>query len=539
MARKTKNSTPRYAIAGIIIAVIACIAAGLIGAARAMMAMQLVPGQNAETLDRPLWISAGLIVLGLAAYAMMAPDAVRRFMSGRQARYGSNSLILALAFAGILIVANVLAFQNPDFLGAPWDLTEDRSNTLSPETLQALATLPDEVMATAFFSQSLDPSSAEQLLRQFETKSNKKFEYQFVNPDTDPLAARQAGITGDGKILLQMGENQEIASFASETELTRALIRLISPEERVLYFLEGHGEGEIEPGAQAEGAFTNASQTLESKNYTVNTINLLADTTIPDDALAIIIAGPKKPLSEEEVSLLQDYVDAGGSLVIMEDPTFATEFGESADPLANYLAQDWNITLNNDVIFDLATSTPINAISIYKNQHPITQNLTENYSVIMPQARSISIPDVAPENITLTWLIQTSQQSWGETGLDAESTEDLKYDEGLDILGPLNMAVVGENATTKGRVVVFGNSIFASDDGFDVLGNGNMFINSVDWAAEQEDLINITPREQTTRTLQPIGNLQFIIMVLLAIIVLPGAIIFMGISSWIARRRRG
>jgi len=61
----------------------------------------------------------------------------------------------------------------------------------------------------------------------------------------------------------------------------------------------------------------------------------------------------------------------------------------------------------------------------------------------------------------------------------------------------------------------------------------------VDWAAEQEDLLNITPRDQIPRTLLPIGNLQFIIMIILSIFVLPGAIIFMGISSWIARRRRG
>jgi ABC-type uncharacterized transport system involved in gliding motility auxiliary subunit len=109
----------------------------------------------------------------------------------------------------------------------------------------------------------------------------------------------------------------------------------------------------------------------------------------------------------------------------------------------------------------------------------------------------------------------------------------------VDILGPLNMAVAGENASTKGRIVVFGNSVFASDDVFDVYGNGNMFINSVDWAAQQEDLLNITPRTPTARTFLPIGNVQFIIIILLSIFVLPGAIIFLGISSWVARRRRG
>jgi ABC-type uncharacterized transport system involved in gliding motility auxiliary subunit len=63
-------------------------------------------------------------------------------------------------------------------------------------------------------------------------------------------------------------------------------------------------------------------------------------------------------------------------------------------------------------------------------------------------------------------------------------------------------------------VVVFGNSVFATDQAFDAYGNGNMFINSVDWAAEQENLINITPREQTQRSLKPIENWKFIFMII-------------------------
>ncbi len=535
MARKKKNPAASYAVIGLVVAGIACVSTGLLGVAKGMFALNMFPDQNTEPLNLALQISIALTIVGLAAYALMSPDTVRGFLTGRQARYGSNSLILTLAFLGIMFVANYIVFQNPK----SWDLTEDKSNTLAPETLQALATLPEKVTATAFYTATIDRSSAEDLLLKFKTNSNNKFDYKFINPDSDPLAAREAGITGDGKILLEMGEQKEIAAFASESELTRTLIRLISPEERVLYFLEGHGEARIEAGGQDQVAFSVASQTLQSKNYTVNTLNLLAANKIPEDALTIIIAGPKKPLSNAEVSLLKKYVDLGGSLVVMEDPTIVTEFGDSPDPLANYLRRDWGITLNNDVIFDLSTQDPLNAVSTYGNQHPITQNLSENYSVIMPQARSLGIAEPAPDGITLTPLILTSENSWGETDLTAETTEEFKYDEGVDFLGPLTMAVAGENATTNGRVAVFGNSLFASDQIFDVYGNGNMFINSVDWAAEQEDLIDITPREQITRVFQPIGNIQFIIMIILSIFVLPGAIVFMGVSSWIARRRRG
>ena len=540
MARKKKNPAARFAFIGLIVASVALIATILIGLAKGMIAMEMFPGQNTDALNLALNISWPLILLGLAAYVFMTPDTVRRFLTGRQVRYGSNSLILTLAFIGIIVVVNVLAYQNPTFFGAPWDFTEDKSKTLAPETLQALATLPGEVKATAFYSGALLQSkgSAEELFQRFKTSSNGKFDYEFIDPDQNPVAAREAGITGDGKIMLTMGDNKEIASYAAEEELTRTIIRLISPGERVLYFLEGHGEAVLEATGQDQVVYSKAVEILKSKNYTVNSLNILTSNKIPEDALAVVIAGPQKPLTSSEIAMLKKYVDAGGSLVIMEDPIVATEFGESADPLASYLEEDWGITLHDDVIVDLSGQQPLNSISAFAGDHPITQNISNNYAVVMPQARSIGISETPPGSVTLSGLISTSENSWGETNLSSD-TGQVKYDDGVDFIGPLNMAVAGENVNTKGRVVVFGNSLFAADDVFDVLGNGNMFINAMDWAAEQEDLINITVRDRTFRAFTPIGNLQFIIIILLSIFVLPGAIIFMGISAWIARRKRG
>jgi len=532
MAGKSKNPSAQYAFIGLILALVSCISTGLIGAAKGMLAINMFTLENTDGLNLALQISVALLIVGLAAYAIMAPDVVRRFFTGRQARYGSNSLILTLAFIGIIFVANYIVFQNPK----SWDLTEDKSNTLAPETLQALASLPEKVTAIAFYTTSLDSSSADELLLKFKSNSGGKFDYTFVNPDQDPVAAREAGITGDGKIMLQMGETKEIASYADEAELTKTLIRLISPEPRVVYFLEGHGEPTLELSDKVN--FATAKTTLESKNYTVNTLNLFSTNSIPADALAIIAAGPLKPLSSSEVALLKGYVNAGGSLVVMEDPTIVTEFGTSSDPLAKYLTSDWGITLNDDIVIDLVnTQNPLQAVSSQIGQHPITQNLTQNYIVILPQARSLSIATQPIENVTQTPIIMTTDQSWGEMAW--VSGEQPVFDPEKDTPGPLNLAIAGENTATQGRVVVFGNSLFAATDGFDAYGNGNMFINSVDWAAQQEDLINITPREPTLRTFIPPTNAGFIIMIIVAVLVLPGLVVFAGVSSWLARRKRG
>jgi ABC-type uncharacterized transport system involved in gliding motility auxiliary subunit len=533
--KNTKNPNTGYAVAGLVVALIACVASGLLAIAQGIVTGAQFQLENADNLNLALQISIALFILGLAYYAIMSPDSIRRFITGRQARYGSNSLILALAFIGILFTINYLVYQNP---GTPLDLTEDKSNTLSKETLQALSTLPEKVHAVAFFSAQMDTQSATETLNNYKVNSDGKFDFEFIDPDQDPLAARQAGITGDGKILLTMGTAREIASSASESELTGTLIRLISPMERVVYFLEGHGEASIEPVGGDEISFSIAKSTLEAKNYTVKGLNLLTNGgNIPTDALAIIIAGPQKPITQDEMDLLENYVDGGGSLVVMEDPTQLTQFGTTPDPLSNYLTRAWGIKLNDDVVIDLENSqNPLQAFSSNYSQHAITQNLSLNYVVILPQARSITITG-EKENITQTPLILTTENSWGETELTAG--EQPQFDQEKDNLGPLTLAAAGENNATTARVVVVGNSVFAADQSFDAYGNGNMFVNSVDWAAKEDSLINITPRERTTRTMLQVSNLSMIIIIILSIFVIPGTIIALGVSSWIARRRRG
>jgi ABC-type uncharacterized transport system involved in gliding motility auxiliary subunit len=530
MANKQQPNWHRYTFIALIVALLACITAGFFLLVIGALNIGLYSGAELTTLNKGALISGGVIILALAVYLLLEPDKVRRAFTGRQARYGSNAIITTIAFVVILIVANVIAFQNPEWHK---DITEDKQNTLAPESVQALGQLKEPVVATAFFTTNMSTQSADELLAKFKAGSSN-FEYKFVNPDTDPVSAKEAGITGDGKVLLTMGERKEIASYASETEITKALYRLINPEPRVIYFLTGHGEASLEAG---QNGMSVAKQNLESKNYTVKSLNLLSENKIPEDALTIVIPGPLKPVSSQEVNLLKSYVDGGGSLIVMENPVLATDFGDASDPLADYLAKDWGITLNNDIIIDLSSQQPLYAVSASYNNHPITQNLSQNYIVIMPQARSITT-QLGLENISTVELLLTSANSWGEMNFtNAEGTQISMDPE--DLPGPLVMAAAAENSQSNGRVVVFGNSIFATDEGFDAYGNGNMFANALDWAAFQEDSISVTPYTPTTRTFVAPDQLRWIIILLGSVIILPGLVIFAGISTWLARRRQG
>jgi ABC-type uncharacterized transport system involved in gliding motility auxiliary subunit len=528
-----KNTTRRYAIIGLIVAAVGCIATGLLALVQGTVALKLYTPSKPDQIVQWIGISAAVLVLGLAVYSILNPDGVRRFFSGRQVHYGSNALVMALAFVAILVLINWLVYQNP------WskDVTEDQQHSLAPETIRALATLPDKVSAIAFYSTQTPTDTAKQLLDNFRSHSNGKFDYRFVDPNADPLLARQYGVTGDGKIVLTMGKASETASFAGESEVTQAMIRLISPEARTVYFLSGHGEPDI--NGSETSSLSRARSTLESKNYTVKALNLAAANKIPDDAKALIVVGPTDPMLDQELSLIKAYLAKGGSLILLEDPTPLTKFGTGPDPLADYLKSDWGMTLEDDVVIDLTSQQPLNAISSsYSADAAITQHLTS--VTIMPEARSVTLSQTPPKGVTLTGLINTAQQSWGEKDLTSlQGNQQIKFDQGVDLPGPLTVAASAENSGTKSRVVVFGNAVFASDKGFDAYGNGDVFVNAVDWAAQQGNLISITPHAAITRTFNAPSQLMFIVLLLSSVIVLPGLVVAAGVSSWLARRRRG
>jgi ABC-type uncharacterized transport system involved in gliding motility auxiliary subunit len=479
-----------------------------------------------------LQISLGLIVIGLALFALLDPQRVRIALTGRQARYGSNVFVLSLAFLGILVVVNYLAYDNPK----KWDLTEDKENTLAPETLDVLAKLPEPVTARAFFSPNTSSESAQALLDQYVYNGQDKFNYEVIDPIQNPAAAKDANVTIDGTIVLYMGDLKEPVGSVTEQELTGALVRLMNPGGRIIYFLTGHGEFPID--GSGDNTYTQLKSRLEAKNYSVNSLNLLATPQIPDDATAIVVAGPQKPLSEEEVTLLDGYLKNGGGLIVMEEPIINTQFGSDPDPLADYLAQNWGVVLGNDIVADLKTQQLYLAIANEYGNHAITQKMG-NIATVFPVARSVDVTNAIDSGVSQTKLILTAAESWAETNMDSVINGNLAPDDGVDQFGPISLAVAAENFNTNGRLVVFGDAEFALNAYIDAYGNSDMMINSVDWAAGQENLINLTPKQTTERVMATPKTYTIGLLFLGSMIILPGIILASGIVAWIVRRRRG
>ena len=471
-------------------------------------------------------LGAGIFLLGF--YAFLVPHKVQEAFTGRRARYGANALVLTLAFVGILVAINYIAYQFPK----RWDLTADKTHTLDQVTLDTLAQLPEKVEATAFFTQRMPRGAAESLLDQYAFASHGKFTYKFVDPEAQPALAQQAGITRDGTIVFRMGDRVEKVTTPTEEEFTSALVRLMHPTQHKVYFLTGHGERS--PDARQETGYAAAKGELENKNYTVDTFSLLKRAAVPDDADVVIIAAPQEPLAPEEIQALQDFLDNGGGVMVLLEPDLTPD--AQPDPLVAFLQTQWHLDLTPDVIIDPMSNPATVVVSYTYGEHEITAPL-KTLASIFPTARTVMPPQDFPEGFLITTLVESEPKAWGETGIESLQNQQVKQDE-KDIPGPVSLAVAAENTQTHGRLVVVGDADFASNAYYAAYANADFFLNSVDWLSNQQELIHLNPHTPTPRVMLTPQQSVLGWLFLLLIFALPAAVLVAGIVVWWRRRQR-
>jgi ABC-type uncharacterized transport system involved in gliding motility auxiliary subunit len=476
-------------------------------------------------------VALGLALVLAASGAVLDPIRLRAALGGRQARYGSNAVLVSLAFAGILAVLTYLAITNTRQL----DLTEDKQYTLTTESRLVLSGLAQPVELIGFYTPDAGASrdAIRPLLDQYRLSAGGKLTYRFVDPRSDPVSADRYGVTRDASVVVVMGEASEVTSFPTEKDLTEALVRLANPEARKVYFLVGHGERDVQ-SAEAAG-FSQVRSALESKNYEVATLNLVSQAAVPEDARAVIIAGPGIAIPQAEVERLKAYLAGGGSLVVLVDPVLSQPEAMTGDVLLPYLAEAWGVEVRPDLIVDLRSDQPLAAVADQYASHPISERLG-NLVSYFPGARSLSLlPSAAPGMIP---LVVTGSDSWGKADPQTLAGGTLDYVPESDNAGPLTIVVVGEDAAQKARLAVFGDSDFASNADFFSYANGDLLVNTIDWASRQESLISLTPKQSTPRFVTPPTAQAVGLIFLLTVVVIPGAVVAAGVYVWLGRRRR-
>lgn len=485
------------------------------------------------------------LIVGLLAFVaaiLFRPGAVSEWAQGRQARYGANTALMIVALIGILVLLNYIVARLP-IEARQRDLSEGSVNTLPQEAIDAMKAAPGPVRAIGFYTSRLASSqeSTRLTLEKFRAVDPDKLSYVFVDPETNPVRAREYGVSRDGTLFLESGAQREEIRLVSEAEIASALVRFAQPDQRVIYVTTGRGEKGLEAGQQQETSMSVVVDLLKKQNYDVRPLNLQLTDTVPSDARALIVAGPQQPLPQADVDKIAQYLTRErASLVALFDPTAQTQGANATgpDPLADYLSASWGVTVRDDVVIDFARSIQGQPLWIVANRYgssPITDRL-QNFATFFPIVRSLEYTTTLPGLVT-SMLVETSGQAWGETDIASLNNPSGPTPDAGDATGPLVMGVAVENTQTKVRVVVFGDSDFASDAFANEFANSSLFVNSVNWATQDDTLINLTQRTPPSRSLRAIDALTGNMILFVTVLAMPALVLVAGGLVWFQRRR--
>lgn len=469
-----------------------------------------------------LLVAGALLVL---AWLLASVEDYRAFLGRRATRYGLNAAIMILLVLGVTGLVQALSVQHT----WRWDLTESKRFSLSPQTIQVLGSLKTEVSAVGFFrSDQPGKRVAEDLFKQYARYSNGRLTWKSVDPDREPALARRYGIESYGTIVLETKSKSEKALDPEEEKLTNALVKVTREGKRVVYVVQGHGEHELTNSERA--GFSEAKAALERTNYEVKPLVLVREGKVPADAAVVIVPGPRNDLLQPELDALAAYIDKrDGKVLVMVNPF-------QGEALRKHL-QKYGFALGNDLVVEanpigrLLGFEPYVLVVQQYERHPITRDLG-GIMTIFPMTRSIGPVTPQPKGMSFDPLARTSPQSWGETNRAELDRGVAKPDPG-DPKGPLTVAAVATRDKT--RLVVYGTSTLASNQGLNLQGNRDFFLNTVSWLAEEEDQISIRPKD-TRQTPVFMNPSQAQVVFLLPVVVLPGVALLGGIVAVVRRR---
>jgi ABC-type uncharacterized transport system involved in gliding motility auxiliary subunit len=496
-----------------------------------------------QTWSQPVAI-AGLVVTAL--YILSQWRDIGRSFQGRNVRYGSMAAGTVVLFLGILVALNWISNREHK----RWDLTANKQFSLSDQTRKVLVELKKPLVIRAYYE---NPSGLQELrdrLGEYQYAS-KQVSVDYVDAVKDPIAAKKDQVQTYGTVVLEYEGRTERSAQSDEQSLTNSLKKVIEGTAKKIYFVQGHGEHD--PTASDRAGYSGISDALKSDNFEVAKLALAQEGKIPDDATVVVVAGPKTDYFAPEVDALRGFLKKGGKALLFLDPVDKAD----APPLTNLiaLAKEWGMTVGNDIVVDasgmgrLINAGPEVPIAMPSQPaHAITRDF--RLMTAFPLTRSVTPIDGGTDGKVAQKLLETSPQSWGETdlkGLFSTSRPQLNVDKG-DKAGPVSIAAAvsapapdapapatPDLPKPEARVVVVGDSDFASNSALGIQGNRDIALNMANWLAQQENLIAIRPHDAQDRRIQLTED-QSQRIFWIALLVIPGLLLGNGVRVWWRRR---
>lgn len=490
---------------------------------------------------------------------MAKPPSFRKVRWVRTLNLLAQAFLFVTLFAGLNYLAVRYAWR--------FDLTENRSHSLSPETRAYLKNLAQPVRVIVTLTENSDNTDVAQafrdvsgLLREygFATDGNKhgRITVEFIDIYQRRRDAEALGIDQPNSILVLCGnnrrvvklddlynvENQEKKSFRGERALTAAILDVSSPTKKKIYFLTGHGEMALDDVSPDRGLSALEAE-LKARNFAVESVDLAQARSIPEDASVLVIAGPQGRFDALEEELLRQYLsNRAGRVLALLAPGYP--------PGLDDLFYEWGVLVDDVLIYDRSgagqSETGDLILPALDKEHPLTASLL-GYKIPLRFGPSRSVrPDpgrTLDTNLVVTPLVATSDKAWGERNYRDRSPA--VYNPGVDLPGRLVVVtaserrparkITGDFTVPSGRLVAYGSADWIANGRLGVIGNLSFFLSAINWATDRDDILNVPPRPiakfQLSLSEQQLQRLRYSL-----IFALPGLAALLGLVVYWTRR---
>ena len=106
------------------------------------------------------------------------------------------------------------------------------------------------------------------------------------------------------------------AAFLGEIAFTSALLDVTSPNPLKAYFLQGHGEHQMDSGDEVAG-YLKFAAILQQNRIRAEPLSLLGTNAVPVDCNLLVIAGPRDVIPDAELDKIEQYLNQGGRLLAL------------------------------------------------------------------------------------------------------------------------------------------------------------------------------------------------------------------------------
>ena len=458
----------------------------------------------------------------------------------RSTRYGLNtgiSIILAIA---ILVFLQTIITRHSIRI----DTTTNRRFSLSPQTRKVLNNLDTDITITSFFKETaVEKIELDDILSEYRNIS-PRISFKFIDPSKDPISARQYDLEKYGAIFIEATGRREEIWEGSEEKITNTIYRIVSSGTRTIYFTTGHGEKSVD-NTEPKG-LSSLKEALELESFDVKEFLPLGNDRIPDDCTILVLAGPREDLLKAEQKIILDYLVSGGNALFLLEPV--TDI-----PVITGITSAFGIKPVDDIVVDpngkMLVDNFLTPVVNQYGKHPITEGF--RLFSFFPQARSLSVMEKLPDATTVTVLGKTENKAYGETNIDTLMTiGKTQYESLSDVTGPVTIALVGEMELVLGRpdsvgsspgysrLIVFGDSDFTGNSNFRLSGNRDLIMNSINWLAEEEDLVAVRPADVLNQPVL-ISKKEGLAVFWISVVAFPSLFGIAGLFVFIRKRQTG